>query len=210
MTFEINGSKGIYDGKIEDASVRYGRNAAANHRGLIVSTINSAMNGETPILDFMPNEKALNNNLQKMDVFVKENANYLNNMPSLDYEYRYMPEVRDKVVDKKALFGAAYEEMGASAIPIADFEKNVLPGKEYTMKPLDLNKDGVIDVSEYSASILAADILSKQNPSISNIDGKMNAKGMNAVIEYARISNAEAATKLYSKIYSTYTLNELA
>ena len=27
----INGNKGIYDGKINDNSVRYGRNAAANN-----------------------------------------------------------------------------------------------------------------------------------------------------------------------------------
>lgn len=208
MTYEINGLNGAYD-YVNDKSLRYGANAANNHKKLVVNTLESRLNGEAPILDFMPTKEALDNNIERLNGFVKENDNYLKSLPPIEYEYRYMPEPVNGKIDKKALFSAAYEEMGTGAMSVREFENKFLPGRDYTVKPLDINNDGYIDVSEYGANILAADMLSKPNPNINNINGSMNSKGMNAVMEYARISNAEAAAKLYSQIYSTYSFNEV-
>jgi len=210
MTFEINGINGRYDGKINDSSVKYGRNAVANHKELVLSTVESGISGEPPMLDFIPSKESFDNNIKKMHAFVQDNDKYLKSLPPLEYEYRYMPKVNNGNIDKKALFGAAIEEMGTTSIPVKDFEKKFLPSDEYTIRPLDLNNDGNIDVAEYSTSMLAADMLSKTSPDISKIDGTINSKGMNAVVEYARKSNADAATKLYSKIYATHKLDALA
>lgn len=210
MTFEINGVNGIYDGLVKDPSVRYGRNAAANHKALVISTMESVMDGEPPILDFMPTNKAFESNMARMEKFADKNDNTIRNLPQVDYEYRYMPNVVNGNIDKKALLGAAFEEMGAESVPVKDFEKELFNNPNYTAEPLDINKDGKIDLSEYSASILAADMLSKPNPSIKGVDGSINSKGMNALMEYSRVSRAEAAAKLYSQVYSTYTLNEIA
>lgn len=210
MSFEINGVNGIYNGVVNDPSVRYGRNAVANHKELVMSTMESVVDGQPPLLDFMPSGKTFDRNIERMESFADKNDKTLKNLPPVNYEYRYMPNVSNGNIDKKALKGAAFEEMGVESISVKDFEKELFNNPNYTAEPLDINKDGKIDLSEYSASILAADMLSKPNPSINNIDGTMNAQGMNAVMEYSRISRAEAATKLYSQIYSTYTLNELA
>lgn len=210
MSFEINGINGVYDSIEKDPSVRYGRNAVANHKKMVISAMESSIGGEPPILDFMPTGKTLDKNIQVMEDYVKSNDEFLNSMPPINYEYRYMPNVSNGNIDKKALFAAAYEEMGAQSVPVKDFEKEIFNNPEYTAKPLDINKDGKIDVSEYSASILAADMLSKPNPSVYNVDGSMNSKGMNAVMEYSRLSRAKAAEQLYSQIYATYTLNEIA
>ena len=210
MTYEINGINGRYDGVINDNSVRYGRNAADNHKKLVLSMVESGLSGEPPMLDLIPSKNGFDNNIKKMHAFADENDTYLKSLPPLEYEYRYMPKVNNGNIDKKALFGAAIEEMGTTSIPVKDFEKKFLPSDEYTIRPLDLNNDGNIDIAEYSTSMLAADMLSKPNPNISKIDGTINSKGMNAVMEYAHKSNADAATKLYSKIYTTHKLDELA
>ncbi len=210
MTFEINGSNGIYDKYIQDESLKYGRNAVNNHKKLITNTIESGLDGNAPILDFIPTNAALDNNIEKVNVFIEENDNYLKSLPAIEYEYRYMPKPINGNIDKKALLGAAYEEMGADSMSVREFENKFLPNNRYTAKPLDINNDGKIDVGEYSLSMLAADMLSKNNLDVKNIDGSMNSKGMNAVMEYARISNAEAATKLYSQINTHYSFNQVA
>ena len=207
MPVEINGSKGYYDGKIADDSERYGRNAVANHREFVTAPLRTAMEGESPMLNFSPTEKAQQENINKIEKFIDDYNKYLESMPPLNYEYRYMPKPADGNIDKKALFAAAREEMGADEIPVKTFEENYLPSKDYTAKPLDLNNDGNIDVPEYSASLLAADALSKDEPDVSKINGSMNSKGMTAVMEYARKSNVDAAVKLYSQIQSTYNLS---
>lgn len=210
MTFEINGVNGKYDGYVSDASVRYGRNSVANHQNLIMSTVESGMTGVPPIIDLMPDDKTMDNNIKKFHAFADDNDKYLKSLPPLEYEYRYMPKPVDGVIDKKAALAAAREELGTASMPIREFEHNFLPNHDYTIKPLDLNKNGNIDVQEYAVSMLAADMLSKNNPNITKIDGSINSKGMDAVMEYAKISNAEAAAKLYSQIHATYSFNEIA
>ncbi len=210
MTFEINGSNGYYDGKISDPSVRYGRNSVMNHKELVASTLISGLDGAAPVLDFSLSDEAFKNNVQKVDKFIKANDDYLKSLPPAEYEYRYMPKPIYGNIDKKALYAAAYEEMGGKEISIDDFDKNFLPNQDYSSKPLDLNKDGKIDVSEYSASLLAADILSSATPATNKVNGVINLKGMDIVVAYCHKSKAEAAVKMYSKIYDTYKLNELA
>ncbi|MCQ2743977.1 MAG: hypothetical protein MJ230_04170 [bacterium] len=204
MSFEINGANGYYDGKVSNDSEKYGRNSVANHIEFVMTPLKSAMENEAPMLNFMPNIGTIDENIGKAEVFANKNDEYLNSLPPLEYEYRYMPGGN---FDKDALFAAAKEEMGADNITVEDFEKNYLPNKDYTASALDINKDGKIDIPEYSASVLAADILSKDEPDVSKIDGSMNAKGMEVVMAYAKKSNSDAAVKLYSQIHSTYNLS---
>ena len=82
-----------------------------------------------------------------------------------------------------------------------------------TAEPLDVNKDGKIDIAEYGANMLATDLLSKDTTDVTKVDGSINTKGMNAIIEYTKKANAKAAADLYSSVYNTYdlgsALNEL-
>jgi hypothetical protein len=49
-------------------------------------------------------------------------------------------------------------------------------------------------------------MLSKGTEDSNQINGVITPKGMTAVLEYAKKSNAEAATKLYSNLYNQYDL----
>ena len=207
MAFEVNGNNGKYDNIIQDESVKYGRNAADNHMKLAQAPIANDNFATPPILSTALSEEAQDKNLTKMEEFVNKNDAYLRNLPPLEYEYRYM--LPNGGVNKKALLGAAFEEMGrVNELPVKEFENRYLISKEQTAEPLDINKDGKIDIAEYGANILAADVLSKNTNDISKVDGKINSKGMNAVLEYSKKSNAAAAAKLYANIYKTYDLGK--
>ena len=202
----INGNNGKYDNKVTDTSVKYGRNAVENHIDYLEKPLVNDNFATPPILEFGVDAAAQQRNTAKLEEFVKKNDEYLNSLPPLEYEYRYMPNNGMGNVDKKALLGTAYQEMGALEYPVEKFEKNFLIDNTFTAEPLDINKDGKIDVSEYSTNILAADMLSKPSPNISNIDGTINSKGFNAVIEYSKKARAAEAAKLYADLYKNYDL----
>ena len=210
---KINGIKGRYDQDKDKSSFNYGRNAVDNYYGYMENPIIQDSQNLPPILDFGLNPNAQDNNLQKIDKYVKENDEYLKALPPLEFEYRYMPQVNNKTgeIDKQALYGAAYEELGqVKEVEVKELDKNFVPNNDYSTQVLDRNNDGKIDVGEYSASILAADMLSKKGePKLENIDGIINSKGLNAVLAYTKKSNAEAATKMYSNLYNKYNLNTL-
>lgn len=209
MTYnaQVNGAKGPYDTKVQDPSVRYGRNAVENHISYMELPIVNNKSNQAPILDFSPNAQADAENIEKLEKFINENDRYLNSLPPLEYEYRYMPNLVNGQIDKKALLGAAYEEMGGvKELSVKEFERRYM-SEDMTAEPLDINKDGKIDISEYSTNILATDLLSKGTSDISKVDGSINQKGMNAVLEYSKISNAKAAANMYAQLYNTYGLN---
>ena len=209
MAFDINGANGRYDTKEADTSVRYGRNAVDNYLKYMESPIANDKGETAPILDFVPTVEADQKNIQKLEKYVNDNDAYMKSLPPLEYEYRYMPNLVNGQINKKALFGAAMEEMCSPIMPVKEFEDKFLVSDSMTAKPIDINKDGMIDVSEYSTTILAADMMSKPNPDIRNVDGTINSKGFNAVFAYSQKSRAEAAAKLYSKIYTTHKLGEI-
>ena len=75
-----------------------------------------------------------------------------------------------------------------------------------TAEPLDINKDGKIDIAEYGANILAADVLSKGTTDPNKVDGTVNNRGFNAILAYTQKANAAAASKLYTNLYNTHGL----
>lgn len=204
MTFQINGSSGKYDNMQIDDSAKYGKNAAENMFRYMESPIVNDTHPVPPVLDFMPTAEATDKNIEALDKYADKNDEYLNSLPPLEYEYRYMPEGN---FDKKALLAAASEELGGvNELSVKEFEDKYLLDEDMTAESLDINKDGKIDVSEYATTVLAADVLSKDGEDINNVDGTINSKGENAVLEYAKKSNSEAAAKLYSSLYNTYGL----
>ena len=209
---KIDGSKGKYDSTVTNPSVKYGRNAVSNFINYMEQPITNDKMNPAPILDFGMSPTAPEKNAEKINKFLKENDEYLKSLPPLEFEYRYMPNVQRGTIDKNALMGAAYEEMGKKQnVDVKEIEGMYGTDSALTTKPLDLNNDGKIDVGEYSSSILAADMLSKSpEPDMNNIDGTINNKGYDAVLEYTKKSNSEAASKLYSNIYNNFELGNAA
>lgn len=208
MTFQINGANGFYDNKVQDDSVRYGRNATANFINYLEKPILVENYATPPVLDFFPTEESVENNIEEMTQFAEQNDAYLNSLPPLEFEYRYMPELEAGQVDKKAVLGAAYEEMLVKELPVEEFETRFLVDEDMSAEALDINKDGKIDIAEYATNILATDVLSKGTEDITKIDGTINSTGMNAILAYTKKANAAAATKLYSELYNTHKLGE--
>jgi len=204
--YQINGISGPYDKLNIDSSIKYARNASANQKDFVISPLRDVNNIQAPVLKFAQDEKSLDENIEKLDKFTKENDAYLASLPPLEYEYRYMPKPINGKIDKKALMGVAYEQMGQKEFSVKDFETNFLDTNKMTAGPLDINQDGKIDVSEYAANILATDMLSKDMTDVTKIDGSINSKGMNAMLTYSTKANAAAAQKLYANIYKTFEL----
>lgn len=204
---KIDGQKGKYDGKVTNPSVRYGRNAVENYYTYLEQPIIADKMNPAPILDFGVSPDVNQKNIDKLDNFLKENDEYLKALPPLEFEYRYMPKGQ---IDKMAVLGAAYEEMGGvKDMSVEELDSRFAPDASYTSKPLDINNDGKVDIAEYGSSILAADMLSKADtPNPANIDGTINKKGFDAVLAYTQKSKAAAAAALYSNIYNTYNLGE--
>lgn len=207
---QINGSMGKYDGKVEDPSTRYGRNAVENYYTYVEQPIVADTMGVNGTGVNGTGVNGANDVDTKLNNFLKENDEYLKALPPLEFEYRYMPQMPKGQIDKKAVLGAAYEEMGrVHEMSVEEMDNRFAPDDSFTSRALDINKDGKIDNGEYATSILAADMLSKSDmPDINNIDGTINKNGFNAVLAYTQKSRAEAAAKLYSNIYNNYNLGE--
>ena len=128
---QINGSKGYYDNKVKDSSVKYGRNAVDNHMTYLETPLINDNKVTAPILDFSYSQEAQDKNFEKIEKFLDKNDVYLNALPPLEYEYRYMPHTEDCKVDTNALLGAAYEQMGAKELSVEDKK-----AKKYSKKML--------------------------------------------------------------------------
>ena len=98
----INGENGFYDGKIVDKSIRYGRNAINNFNVYQQRLWNPAIAPDMSNLASLDSD-AFDKTMGDFNAFLKEG------LPPFEYEVQYMPT---KKLDKKALFAAAYEEMG--------------------------------------------------------------------------------------------------
>ncbi len=210
-TAKIDGIKGKYDGVVTNPSERYGRNSVQNFYSYLQEPIAKDNNATPPILDFSGTEEANKENIEQMEKYTQANDAYLNSLPPLEFEYRYMPNIHKKgEIDKEALLGAAYEQLGQrDEVAVEDLEKTFAPTEDYTSKPMDLNKDGKVDKKEYSTSILAADLLSKPaGTDIDGVDGTINNQGMNKLQELTKKTNAQEAAALYTALYNQYNLGD--
>ena len=205
---KIDGIKGKYtETDISNPSVRYGRNSVQNFYSYLEQPIKQDNNAIPPILDFSTKPDAVNNNIEKMEKYVKDNDAYLNSLPPLEYEYRYMPNIHKAgEVDTDAVLGAAYEELGGrKKISTEELDKSFAFNNNFSTKPMDINKDGNVDIGEYGATILASDLFSN-----GAIKGTVNKNGHNAVRQLTQKANAQAATELYTSLYNQYNLGEAA
>ena len=206
---KIDGLNGRYDEKkVVNPSERYGRNSVDNFYDYSEKPITEDSFKPAPVIIPSTEPQIVDNNIKRAEDYIEENDTYLNALPPLEFEYRYMPNMPKGQIDKEALLGAAYEEMEQRKdIGVDELDFKYTPNSEYTFSGMDINGDKKVDNSEYAASILAADMLGKSStPDTNNIDGTINAQGMNAVMAYAKKSNIEAAKALYSSIYNKYNL----
>lgn len=120
------------------------------------------------------------------------------------------------IADKMAVLGMAYEELGKRiSISVQDLtqmlQQAVSPENRniVSAKSLDLNNDDVIDLAEYSASILIEDMLSSNKDTLDfkNINGTVTSDGQNELYAYANVNNFQAAQNNLRNVYDTFSLN---
>jgi|GEM_PF-1323420 len=212
----INGSSGMYDGKINNTSVKYGRNAASN----LMEFLKPPKTDVFDVPKLPPTSDLLKMKLDEVekalkpfDEIIDSTEKSIETKPPLDFEYRYMPEsANGNNLDKMALLGAAFEEMGREiSMPIQEFvDKLKLLVTNPTADAIDLNKDGKIDLAEYSSTIIATDMFSKDNSKVdvNNINGTINDKGLASVQALVNGKNIEKANEILTAIYNAYNLGE--
>ena len=126
MTIQVNGANGKYDNNIADDSIKYGRNAVDNHINHMQAPIANENFAVPPVFDFSPSTQAGENNLKALEKYADANDAYLNSLPPLEYEYRYIPNFTKGNLDKKAVLAAAYEEMGGvKELSVKEFENRL-------------------------------------------------------------------------------------
>ncbi len=203
---KINGNSGIYDNKIQNPSVRYGRNAADNYQKYLEG-------GQIPPLSREYNFQTL----EDISEFTKE-LNSPEQQRALKYptqfSYKYLPGTVDvQNIDTGALLGSAFEEMGKTTkIPVKDFTQQLQSalGPNVSAEALDINKDSNIDIGEYATSTLVADMLSSDNTKLKkeNITGTINNQGENSSLAYINSKNKAVASAEFKAIYDDFKLDE--
>ena len=204
----ISGYSGAYDNFISNPNVRYGRNALNNYKGYL-------KNYNLPRIESnISPDDTFEVRLQKIQEFSQKVSQQQAQMPPINFKYSYMPIEQRGVVNQDAVLGAAYEEMGNRMVVSTqemDTVLNTLSANQaqLTSSSMDLNKDGNIDIAEYSTSMLLADMLDEDGPvDVRNIDGIITNKGENKLLAYGLANNKDIAYKTYLSLYQGYNLSE--
>ena len=201
----INGLNGKYDSSVQDYSVRYGRNAIANHLDYLKQYNQEPVEFE-PYLE----NDSFEEKMAKIDKFTQSIKESMDKMPPINFQLQYMPKSQKGYVDYNALMGASYEEMGQRySISVDEMDKQLNPPEQGYLIPakcLDINNDNKIDVSEYATTILLSDILSTDSEKYSadNVNGIITNKGENAMLN--KHLNGEISGSTYSYLYHYFNL----
>lgn len=205
---KISGAQGPYDSKVQNPSVKYGRNAVANY----YKYIGSYGQLTKDMLDFS-NAKSMTDDEFTKKLEVANNA--VDGKVNLKFDLQYLPEgsVDYKALNKMALLGASYEELGKKvSVTVQELTQKLQQafGEKFSANFLDLNKDNNIDIGEYSTSILMADMLSQDQSALkaANVTGHITNDGENASLAYAADKNYDAASQDAKAIYEAFKLAE--
>lgn len=208
-TAVINGAKGPYDNKVNNESVKYGRNAAANYKEYTDNFSLAPLDKDT--FNFSNISKM---SKEEFDTKMEAATAALDKpLPPLAFAYKYLPEskIDQNNINKMALLGAAFEEMGKKvSVSVADFTKKLQDtfGDRVTAEVFDVNKDSQIDVAEYSTSILMSDMLSSEDGKLDagNISGEITEKGLDNLPAYTNKKNIDVVSNIVSSIYGHFGL----
>lgn len=217
----IDGSKGYYDNKIKNPSVRYARNSVNNYKNylrafdyvIIEISDSDKLEGQPETDTFELSSKSKKRSVEVIEQLIDKNV------PPSRYEQRYTPYATDyRFLDKDALLGAAYEEMDElTTIPVKELTQRLQQVSDESWgegeilmdaSVLDLDGNGEIDLGEFSASIILEDALSKDDSHFDerNVDGSITEQGEEKELEYFEKDNYALARTVFKRIYKLFNL----
>lgn len=234
MTYEIanntayiDGSKGPYSGKLKSA--KYGANAMRNYNAYIKDFQVDTTSPNPDTFTKGASVKSIRNMEKEAKKLEGEH------LPPVNFVLRYAPQMgkikaffsrmfTGAVIDKQALLGHSYEEMGKKAsisVEEADapFREEAFSdiNENLTSKAFDVNDDGKIDVSEMAVSTVIADVLSKDESEIppelqildlKKADGSYTNDGENKMLAFCKEENLETASAVVKDVHSKLKLNK--
>ena len=189
----INGQNGIYDKKVANPEVKYGRNATNNYMTYVKDIARTPMPPINFEYRYIPNGqysyKALMGNAyeelgKKTEVSVAE----------LNQKFD---------VDKQKI-----EAMNKEIL--AKNPNTPVVNPDFTAEALDLNGDGKVDIAEYATSTMAADMLDGDQTKcdVKNLDGVITNKGEDASMALYMKQNIQNAKALFNEIHKTFQLDK--
>ena len=227
----ITGDIGRYDNLIKNNSVRYARNSVDSFKrylsnytqppvdlsyDVIDFSHKSKIGFVNKISDFFKNKK-FDKQMNKLEANIKTMEEQEKKRSPINFIQKYMPYTEDTgIVDKMALMGAAYEEMGATEKSVEELNALSCPIEgvdedlQISADALDINQDGKVDLAEYSTSVLLEDALSSDTDELKheNINGVITKDGSDKSLAYYTKRNVEIARNVFSQIYDYYNLGE--
>lgn len=197
----INGSTGPYDNKVNDSSVKYGRNSIANY----YLYLNELGTGTS-------------------DVLIGQDSKPAGEKASTNFSLKYLPEekVSAENLNKLALLGAAFEDLGKKiSLPVEMMTKKIQQafGQNASAAAFDTNNDGQIDIAENAAAILVKDMADKQSKEeiiktgkidlkASDIDGNISQAGKNNFAALISSAKTDVTKQTLSQIQQAFKLDE--
>lgn len=214
---QINGLTGIYDKTINDASVRYGRNAVNNYQNYIQSYCS-----KTSKLSKCNPEKIASLSYDKFSKKMQKAnssaccSDKFSQIP-LNYELRYQQEGEKGAINTMSLMGAAYEQLGQKiALPVRKVTKMFQSSfsqfkNKISANALDTNKDKKIDLAEYASYMIVSDILSTEPESSilygESATGTITNQGKNASYSLFDKSFEQQSKKIFEEIQYDFELD---
>ncbi|MEI7475281.1 MAG: hypothetical protein WCK67_10950 [bacterium] len=227
----INGQNGPYNGRIDNNSVKYGRNAISNYQEYTKKL------GEPIDHNDLPNLESLQKDLldlsskeispQSLDNFEnwmnRQNEKLING-PLVAFKLKYLPEknVIPHEINKEALLGASFEDLGKrESVPVSELTETLqnVMGDSVSAKAFDINNDGKIDCGENATAILIKDMADKHSTEevletgnihlqASDIDGTISQKGETNFWSFLKKDSIPKTKQLITQIYNAFQLDE--
>lgn len=237
----ISGQNGVYDNKITDSNVKYGRNAVSNYFKFMDDFKNRTDRSlfqplEKDVLELREktstahqtgtahlHEKEVVDLSEKViDAAQKDSARDPIDSSLLTATLKYLPEnVGFKNLNKKALLGASFEDLGKktseSVSTITQKLNDAFKRTDLSAEAFDVNSDGNIDVAENAVAFLIKDMASKQPTEdvlksgkieleAHNIDGTITAAGEKNFLTFLKKSDIANNKNINSEIYNAFDL----
>ncbi len=207
----ITGNQGKYDGIVRNPRVRYARNAMNNLQEYASYRLPKVKYPDLSNISNLSEDK-YEKKMAQLEEALEASQKARKTMPPLDYTIKYLPgKVDINTVDTVALLGAAFEDMGRKLSISTDVLTKQLQKTFRTDKvsaaALDLDKNGRIDVAEYGASILTADMLSSASLDKKDINGKINKEGHMRLLSFFNKRNSYLPERVFGHLYDFFALD---
>ncbi len=158
--------------------------------------------------------------LDQLEGWANEQQDILGNATPIGFKLQYLPEdeVKPQTLNKFALLGASFEDLGKKiSVPVAQVTQGLqqIFKEKVSAEAFDANNDGEIDIAENATSILIKDMAStdkvvargKLDLQAKDIDGTYTNTGETNLWAFLKSDKIDQTKQLISSILGAFQLN---